>query len=61
MRDLILITATALIAITIWIGIEIFQDRGVHTIPQKALELSLPINGRIDIEFINNLSNPADE
>lgn len=61
MRDLLLIVGIALIAIFIWIGIEIFQEDKNNILSQEILEISLPLNGRIDTDFIDSLSNPANE
>lgn len=61
MRDLVFLLATSLITLAIWQGINIKKIYETETIPQNLLEKTVPISGTIDIEFIENLGNPADE
>lgn len=61
MRDLGLLFITTLIVFAMWVGLELFSSSSIKTIDEKLLEISLPLNGTIDVEYIRNLENPAYE
>jgi hypothetical protein len=55
MRDLAFILLVTLVTVTIWIGVSSGGSQYYTKIPKEILEASLPLNGTIDVEFINNL------
>lgn len=61
MKDLIIVLITTTIIIGIWIKVEVHDITSKQMISDKLLEMSTPFNGRIDVEYLNNLSKSAYE
>lgn len=60
MRELNLLMITTLIGLLFWVAAETGRVSKVTFIPDYLLETSLPIDGKIDVEYIVNIL-PADE
>lgn len=59
MKDLIIIITTTLIVALIWIGTETHNVASRQIVTDELLEISTPFNGRIDVDYLNNLEEPA--
>lgn len=55
MKDLIVVILTTTIVVVIWVGMETTEIAEQNYIPENLLEISLPIDGTIDIEFLSSL------
>lgn len=60
MRELNLLMVVTLIGLLFWVAAETGQVSKASFIPDYLLETSLPIDGKIDVEYIVNIQ-PADE
>jgi hypothetical protein len=61
MKDLIIVISTTLIAFIIWTAVETNKVANQSVVPKDLLEISLPINGRIDTEYLDSLKEPVHE
>lgn len=61
MKELLILLITTIITLIIWIGMGIKEIQSSPVISPKLLEKAIPINGKIDVEFLKELENPAYE
>lgn len=60
MKELNLLMTVTLIGLLFWVAAETGQVSRVTFVPDYLLETSLPIDGKIDVEYIVNI-RPANE
>lgn len=60
MKDVLMILLTTIATFAIWLGVEIYKGKQESMTPEKLLEISIPIRGKIDVDYIKGL-NPANE
>jgi len=56
MKDLAIVAATTVIIVLIWTGVETAQVAQQSFVPQDLLEISTQINGRMDAEYLDQLT-----
>ncbi len=61
MKDLIIVIITTLTVAIIWVVTETNEIAEQNYVPENLLEISLPIDGTIDTEFLSELKKPAYE
>lgn len=61
MKDLIVVIITTITVATIWVVTETNKMADQNYAPENLLEISLPIDGTIDTEFLSSLKKPAYE
>ncbi len=54
MKDILFITLSTLIVLGIWVGVNA-EITTMHNREKKVLDKPIPIDGRIDLEFFQNL------
>lgn len=59
MKDLLIIITTTLIVGLIWIGTEVHNIANQQVVTDELLEISTPFNGRIDVDYLKDLKEPA--
>lgn len=55
MKQIMLVISVTIVISLVWIGVQAKVNLERTYIPKNLLEISLPINGRIDAEFLNKL------
>ena len=60
MKDINIIITTSLIAILVWVGVEARKVSREEFISPDLLETTIPIDGRIDVDYLIKLERPAD-
>lgn len=56
MKDLIIVAATTLIIIFVWAGVETARVAHQSFAPKDLLEISSPISGTIDADYLSTLA-----
>ena len=55
MKDLLVLVATTVIVVLVWTGVETTLIARQSFAPKNLLEISSPINGTIDTEYLKTL------
>lgn len=61
MKDLKIVIISTLIAFLIWTIVETSKVANQTIAPKDLLEISLPLNGRIDTQYLDSLKEPVHE
>lgn len=61
MKDLLIVIVTTLIIALIWVGTETHKVAQQQVAKNDLLEIATPFNGKIDVDYLEELKEPAYE